>query len=183
MLFWSPRECLCITCCSKVCQIYSHSHFAEAACEITHSCQNSWSATSIVTIICSELTISWQRIHIYSLWSLPGMTTDYRNIYIVFPDWHSNRDFWTLYTWNEFSQFSIDCIPRINRHIDIHYIHEHLQILVVDHCPRCPLCGSRYHPILNVDSIDPVHMYSQDCVFPVWRDTFPLFEEITICTY
>jgi len=84
--------------------------------------------------------------------------------------------------WNEFSQFSIDSIPIINNHIIIHYIHEHLQVLIVDSCLQILLCGSWHLLILNVDSFNPVHMYSQGSLFAIKWDTFPSFESITIHT-
>jgi hypothetical protein len=39
---------------------------------------------------------------------------EYQNLDMCFTDCHCNRDFRTIYAWNEISQFSINCIPIIN---------------------------------------------------------------------
>jgi len=144
-------------------------------------------STSIVAIILSEAshaialfmsqpTVSCQRPHIQSPWSLSGLMVDYQNLDVCYTDCHSNRDFWTIYAWNQFSQFSINCIPIINHQTNIYYIHEQLHILIVDYHLWIPLCGSRYFPILTIDCVDPVPMCSQHLFSHLWWDTFTLFE-------
>jgi hypothetical protein len=133
-------------------------------------------ASHAIALILWEPTISCQSPHVYSPWSLSGLTVDYQNLDMCFTDCHSNHDFRTIYTWNEISQFSINCIPILNHQSNIYYIHDQLHILIVDYRVRIPLCGSRCFPISTIDCVDPVHMYSQDLFLYLWWDTFPLFE-------
>ena len=108
---------------------------------------------------------------------------EYQHLDMYFPDCHSNLDFRTIYAWNEISEFSIICIPIINHQSDIYYIHEQLHVLIVDYGLWIPPYGSRCFPISTIDRVDSVHIYSQDRSLYLWSDTFPLFEQITICTY
>jgi hypothetical protein len=133
-------------------------------------------ASHAIALILSEPTVSCQSPHVYSPWSLSGLTVDYQNLDMCFTDCHSNRDFRTIYAWNEISQFSINCIPIINHQSNIYYIHEQLHVLIVDYRLRIPPCGSRCFPISTIDCVYPVHMYSQDLFLYLWWDTFPLFE-------
>jgi len=49
---------------------------------------------------------------------------DYQNQDMCFTDCHSDGEFRTLYVWNEFSLFSINCIPIIHRQTNLYYLHE-----------------------------------------------------------
>jgi len=129
-----------------------------------------------IALILPEPTVSSQSPHLYSPWSLSGLMVDYHNLNMCFTDCHSNRDFRTIYMWNEINQFSINCIPMINHQSNIYYIHEQLQILIVDYCLQIPECSSRCFPILTIDCVDPVFMYCQDHFWYLWLDNFPLFE-------
>jgi len=93
-----------------------------------------------------------------------------------FTDCHSNCDFRTISSWNEFSQFSIDCIPITNHQTNIYYTHEQLHVFIVVDCLRIPPCGSRCFPISTIDWVYPVHMYREDHFLDLWLDSFPLFE-------
>jgi hypothetical protein len=133
-------------------------------------------ASHAIALILSEPTVGCQSPHVFSLSSLSGLTVDYQIRDMCFTDCHSNRDFRTIYVWNEIRQFSINCIPIINHQSNIYYIHEHLHVLIVDYHLRIPPCGSRCLPIPTIDCVDPVHMYSQDLFLYLWWDTFPLFK-------
>jgi len=133
-------------------------------------------ASHAIAPIFSEPTVSCQIPHIYSPRSLSGLTVDYQNLDMCFIDCHSNRNFRTIYPWNGISQFSINCIAIINHQSNIYYIHEQLHILIVGYHLRIPPCGSRCFPILTIDCVDSVHMYSQDLFLYLWWDAFALFE-------
>jgi hypothetical protein len=133
-------------------------------------------ASQAIALILSEPTISWQSPHVYSQLSLSGLTVDYCNLDMCFTDRHSNRNFRTIYVWNEISQFSINCIPIINHQSNIYTIHEQLHVLIVDYRLGIPLCVRKCFPISTIECVDPVDMYSEDLFLYLWWDTFPLFE-------
>jgi len=153
--------------------VRAHRRLSESACIVAVILSE---ASHAIALIFSKPTVSCQSLHIYQQWSLSGLTVDYQSLDMCFTDCHSNRDFRTIYTWNEISQFSINCIPIMNHQSNIYYIHEQLHVLIVDYRLRIPPCGSRCFPISTIDCVDPVHMYSQDLFLYLWWDTFPLFE-------
>jgi len=145
--------------------------------ESTHIVAVIWSEASHgISLILSGPTVSCRSPHGYSPSSLSGLMVDYQNLDMCFTDCHSNHDFRTIYAWNDISQFSINCIPIINHQTNIYYIHEQLQLLIVDYRLRIQPCGRRWFPISTIDCVDPVHIYSQDLFLYLWWDTFPLIE-------
>jgi len=154
-------------------RVSAHRQLSESACIVAMILSE---ASHAIALILSEPTISCQSPHVYLLWPLIGLIVEYRNLDMCFTDCHSNRDFRTIYAWNEISQFSINCIPIIYHQTNICYIHEQLHILIVDYCHRIPLCGIRCFPISTIDCVDAVHKYSEDLFSYHWWDTFPLFK-------
>ena len=164
----SPWSCQCPLSVARVC-IYTRSDPVRGF--------------SRITLIMSEPTVSCRSPHVYSPWSLSGLTVDYQNLVMCFTHCHYNHDFRTIYTWNSISQFSLNCIPIINHQSIIYYILEQLHVLIVNYRLRIPHCFNICFPISTIDSVDPVHMYSQDLFLYLRWDTFPLFKLITMCTY
>jgi hypothetical protein len=96
---------------------------------------------------------------------------------MYFTKCYYNYDFRTIYVWNEiylvlhplyYNKKSIT--------LNTYYILQQLYILIIAYHRQIPLCDLTGLPILTINPIHPVCIYSENLFLHLYWNTFPFFE-------